>query len=236
MVDDLCDEASLGREPKRLQALHGELIERMKNPRPVRGGESPLVLGLIELWEQMRSRAAPGWATRFIHSFEDYTRGCLWEAENRALQRVPSVAEYIERRRQTSAVYVFFDLIELAEQVTLPDEVHRHLHGLKMRANDGVAWFNDIISLEKELRAGDVHNLVIVLQHEHQLSVQAAVNQAARLFNARMQGYIELEERMPSFGAEIDEPLRRYLRGLRSWVRGNMDWSFETGRYGMARA
>jgi hypothetical protein len=235
LVDDLCDEAALGREPERLKAQHQELIAHMKNPRPLGGDDSPLVAGLAEIWARMRLRAAPGWTERFIRTFEDYTQGCQWEAENRAQNRVPSLAEYVERRRQTSALYVFFDLIELAEQVVLPAEVHAQLHELKARANDGVAWFNDIISLEKEVRVGDVHNLIIVLQHEDGLSEQAAVDLAARLFNARIREYVELEQRLPSFGIEIDVPLQRYLRSLRAWIRGNMDWSYETGRYGKVR-
>jgi hypothetical protein len=98
-----------------------------------------------------------------------------------------------------------------------------------------VAWFNDIVSLEKELRVGDVHNLVIVLRQEYHLSVQEAVAQAARLFNARMREYVELERRLPSLGVESDARLQRYLAGLRCWVRGNMDWSYESARYGKSR-
>ena len=235
MLDDLCDEASLGREPGRLRAQLDELIDRMKHPRPLRGNESPVVVGMVELWQRMLLRAAPGWVERFIQAFEGYAHACLWEASNRIRNRVPSLAEYIGYRRHTSAVYVFFALIELAEQVSLPAEVREHLRPLEVRANDGVCWVNDMTSLDKELRAGDVHNLVMVLQHEHGLSVQTAMDRAGRLFDSRMHEYAELEERLPSFGAAIDVQVQSYLRGLRSWVRGNMDWSFESGRYGCVR-
>jgi hypothetical protein len=235
MLDDLCDEAALGREPDLLRVQLYDLVDRMKHPRPLRGNERPVVTGLAELWECLSLRAAPGWAERFIQGFEGYVRACLWEAVNRVGNRVPSLAEYVEYRRHTSAVYVFFALIELVEQVSLPADVRKHLRALEIRANDGVCWVNDMSSLDKELRAGDVHNLVIVLQHEYGLSIQAAMEQAARLFNTRMREYVELEQRLPSFGAAIDEQVQRYLKGLRCWVRGNMDWSFETGRYGYVR-
>ncbi len=234
MLDDLCDEASLGRDPQRLKAQHDELIDRMRHPRPLRGHESAVVVGLAEIWEQMLMLAAPGWAERFIRTFEDYAQGCLWEAENRVNNRIPSLAQYLERRRQTSALYIFFDLIELVEGVTLPAKVREAIHPLKVRANDGVAWFNDMISLEKEVRAGDMHNLIVILQHEHRLSTQGAVDMAARLFSARMREYVALERRLLSSESAIGKPLHRYLRGLRCWVRGNMDWSYETGRYGQA--
>jgi terpene synthase-like protein len=236
MLDDLCDEASLGRDPVRLRIQLFELIDRMKHPRPLRGDESPVVVGLAEMWELMLQRAAPGWAERFIQTFEGYALACVWEARNRVRNRVPPLAEYIAYRRHTSAVYAFFALIELAEQVTLPEEVREHLYALEVRANDGVCWINDISSLGKELEAGDVHNLVIVLQQEQGLSLQGAIDQAASLFNSRMREYVELEQRLPSMGAAIDVPVQRYLRGLRCWVRGNLDWSFESGRYGVVRS
>jgi 5-epi-alpha-selinene synthase len=235
MLDDLCDEAELGWTPQRLKALHEELIERMRYPSPLRGDENPVVEGLAELWGRLCERAAPGWPERFTRTFENYARACVWEAENRVHQRVPSLAEYMERRRYTSGLYLFFDLIELADEVSLSDEELEHIRALRERANDGVAWFNDIVSLEKELRAGDVHNLVVVLRQEHQLRLEEAVAQAVRLFNARMREYVELECTLPSLGVESDERVQRYLTGLRCWVRGNMDWSYESGRYGQAR-
>lgn len=235
MLDDLCDEAELGRNPERLRVLHEELIERMRYPRPLRGDESPVVEGLADIWERLCLRAAPGWPERFTRTFEDYARACVWEAENRAKGWTPSLAEYLYRRRNTSGLYLFFDLIELADEVSLSDEHLEYIRALRERANDGVAWFNDIVSLEKEVRAGDVHNLVVVLQQEQALGLGEAVEEAARIFNARMRDYVELERRLPSLGVESDGRLQRYLTGLRCWVRGNMDWSYESGRYGQVR-
>ncbi|HEX8705327.1 MAG TPA: hypothetical protein VF815_41225 [Myxococcaceae bacterium] len=235
VLDDLCDEAELGCSPERLRELHEELLEHMRHPQPLRGDEGPLVAGLADLWARLCERAAPGWVERFTRTFESYAQGCVWEAENRARARVPSLAEYMEWRRHTSALYLFFDLVELSEGVSLSDEELDGLQSLRERANDGVAWFNDIVSLEKELRAGDVHNLVVVLRQEYRLSVQEAVARAARLLNARMREYVELEQRLPSLGVERDARLQRYLTGLRCWVRGNMDWSYESGRYRQAQ-
>jgi hypothetical protein len=236
MLDDLCDEAELGWSPERLRALHEELIERMRYPTPLRGDESSVVEGLADIWERLCGCAAPGWPERFTRTFEAYARGCVWEAENRARGQIPSLAEYMERRRYTSGLYLFFDLIEIADEMWLPEKELESIRALRAWANDGVAWFNDIVSLNKELRAGDVHNLVVVLRQEHQLGLQEAVDEAARLFNARMREYVELEHRLPSLGVEGDSLIQRYLTGLRCWVRGNMDWSYESGRYGQARS
>jgi hypothetical protein len=237
MLDDLCDEEDLGKQPERLQQVHDEIIALMKHPRPATHDDNPVMVGLIDIWDRMRARAAPEWVERFIATFEDYASGCVWEARNRATNTIPSVIEYTEMRRKTSALYIFFDLIELADHVSLPPEVleHEHIRNLKLLANDGVAWFNDLVSLEKEIRVGDFHNLVLIMQHERDLTLQEAVESAAQLFNAMVAAYIELEADTPSFGAAVDAEVQRYLAGLRYWVRGNIDWSYETGRYGQAK-
>jgi hypothetical protein len=234
LVDDLYDEAEMGRYPERLKAQLGEIIDRMKHPRPLQGDESPVMVGLAELWERLRQRGTSRWARRFIQTFEGYAYACHWEAENRASHRVPPLAEYMEFRRHTSALYQFFSLVELVEGVTLTQEILEYVHALEVRADDGVSWVNDMLSLDKEVRAGDVHNLVIVLQHEYGLSPQGAMDHAARLYNQRMREYVELERGLPSYGLETDVALQRYLKGLRCWVRGNLDWSYESGRYGKA--
>lgn len=237
MVDDWCDEESLGKDPEGLAALHGQLIYHMRFPRPARPDDSPVVVGLIDVWREMSAMAAPGWTERFIETFTHYAEGCVWEARNRAQGITPSLDDYMIWRRQTSALYIFFDLIELADHVTLPAEVldHKAIRELKTMANDGVAWFNDIVSLEKEIRTGDVHNLVLVLQHEDSLDLQTAVDRAAAIFNARMRAYFAQERDVPSFGPSLDKEIKRYITGLRAWIRGNIDWSYETGRYGQAR-
>lgn len=236
LVDDLCDEAELGRDPDGLREMHERLLDVMRNPgQPT---EDKVIAGLVDIWPRMVAKSAPGWAARFIHTFEDYAIGCQWEARNRAMQVVPTLGSYLHMRRKTSALDIFFDLIELADNIRLPLGVleHEHIRTLKTMANDGVAWFNDIVSLEKEIRSSDVHNLVLVLQHQNGSTLQEALDAAAEMFNARMVEYIALEAERPRFDPQVDAELQRYLNGLRFWVRGNIDWSFETGRYGQAPA
>lgn len=233
LLDDLCDEADLGKDPRRLRALH-ERVLNVLHDTPTADAPDDLIRGLRDVWSAIRDHSSAAWVDRFVASFEEYADGCLWEADNRACDNIPSLKEYIRNRRKTSALYIFFDLIEFADEVTLPVGVleHEAIRELRAMANDGVAWFNDIVSLEKELKNGDIHNLVIVLQNEEGLSLQSAVDRAADIFNARVHEYAAAETRRPRFEPDVERQLERYLDGLRYWVRGNVDWSFETGRYG----
>lgn len=238
MLDDLCDEADLGKDPQGLYTLHHSIVTHMRHPRPMTVNDSAIMVGLHDIWMQMREGAPEGWVERFIDTFEDYAVGCLWEAQNRAENLTPSLADYLIMRRKTSALYIFFDLIERADAVHLPVEVLNNeiIVELKAMANDGVAWFNDIVSLEKEIRNQDVHNLVLVLQAEQDLTLAEAIHEAVNMFNERMRAYVALETQVPAFGTEVDAEVKRYLEGLRYWVRGNIDWSYETGRYGQSSA
>jgi 5-epi-alpha-selinene synthase len=102
-------------------------------------------------------------------------------------------------------------------------------------ANNVVCWSNDIISLDKEMKRGDVHNLVLALRCEHQLVLQEAIDHAGELHDAEVRAFIDLEPRLPSFGAAVDAELARYVVILRSWMRGNLDWSHASGRYRPAK-
>src|SRR5262249_50739803 len=131
------------------------------------------------------------------------------------------------------AVYTAFALIEICERMELPSAVRgNHLvRRLARISNNIICWGNDLFSLEKELRHGDPANLVVALRAEYELTLQTAVSRAAEMHDAEVRAFLELESRLPSFGAWADAMLERYVAGLRSWMRGSFDWSHTTGRY-----
>lgn len=232
MLDDQCDESGAGRQPERLRPILDRFLAVLADPGAV-VPDGPLSTSLAELWERMRGAAAPGWDTRFVASAADYFDACLWEAANRAAGRVPSVADYVHYRPATGGLLTDVDLIEVAEHLFLPDEVRLRpdVQALVSMCNNVVCWSNDIISLPKETRRGDVHNLVLALKAAHDLSLQEAVDAAAAMHDREAARFLEVEAALPSFGKEVDAALSRYVGVLRSWMRGNLDWSFESGRY-----
>jgi hypothetical protein len=109
------------------------------------------------------------------------------------------------------------------------------LQRMVQACNNIVCWSNDLFSCAKEARQGDVHNLVLVLQHAQQLSLQEAINEAVRMHNEEVAIFVALEKLLPLKGLESDYELLRYVSVLRSWIIGNYDWSTkDTGRYGAA--
>ncbi len=232
MLDDQCDESGIGKQPVRLRALFDHFMAILRS-----GGAKvdvgPLGESLAELWGRIQSKARAHWIPRFVRSAEDYFDSCVWEATNRSGRITPPVADYVRMRPLTGGLLTDVDLIDVAMQIDLPDDVRLHsvLQVMTANCNNVVCWSNDIISLSKEVRRGDVHNLVLAIQHEYRCSLQEAVDEAARRHDCQVRSFIELERQLTHVGIEVTDTVERYVGVLRSWMRGNLDWSFETGRY-----
>jgi 5-epi-alpha-selinene synthase len=235
VVDDEFEKAGLSKQLEILESSHARLVEIMKKEAELTDIDTPAVRALADIIQKLchLPYVTSEWVLRFTKNIEDYFQGTRWEAWNNSQGITPDIATFMKIRTFASAIYCFLDLILIMDRIALPPEVIQHpiVKRLELTTNNIVAWSNDIFSCEKETRAGNNLNLVTVLQQEYQISLQEAFDRAAELHNAEVQLFIDLSAQLPSFGTEIDTNLERYLLGLRSWIRGNLDWSVETGRY-----
>jgi hypothetical protein len=238
-------ETALGRDPSRLRTA-GEALLRFfagwpKESRPPAAARRalgrPLCGALADVWRRTAARLSPAWRARFVGHVEEYLAGTAWEAGNRRAGRVPDPAEYIEMRRHTAATGLFFDLIEVFRGVEVPEPTWRNpaLRTLRGYADNAVAWFNDLVSWPKELRRGDRHNLVLVLGHHTGCSLDEAVRAAARYHDGQVRGFVAAREAMP-LDLLNHSGVAGVVADLAHWIRGNMDWSRETGRYAPVQA
>lgn len=231
--DDGCDADATGRDPDALVRLYRELRAVLHGGPASADADAP-TRALADLVPRILGGAPPSWRERFVGVVDDYFAACVWEARNRARNRVPTLAEYIRMRRDTGAVRTSIAMIERCEGIALPDAARDHpiVEALATACNDVVCWANDIISLRKELAQGDVHNLVTVIAHERcPGDLAQAARDAARMHDARVAEFIGLADRVPRFDRETDAQLLRFVDTLRAWMRGNLDWAIESGRY-----
>jgi 5-epi-alpha-selinene synthase len=174
------------------------------------------------------------WRARFAESVSAYLSACVWEAVNRGVRRTPRVQEYVAARRCSGGMCMYVDLVELAGGAALPIHVRRHrdVARLVQIASNVACWHNDLFSLAKELERGDVHNLVIALCREKGCSLEEGVAEAIRMTEREVRGFESIGRDLPTFeDAACDAQLARYVRGLQSLMRGNLDWSIESARY-----
>lgn len=195
------------------------------------------MIALMDLWERTTPNAAPHWRTRFAwHLITYLTTATTWEAGNRANDVVPSEETYIAKRRHTGAIHVCMDLIEIVTGIEAPESLHndpRFITALEASCNH-VCWANDVYSFEKEQVLGEIHNLVHLVRHHRGLGEQQALDHVAERLALETERFLTAEDELLEMYPELTGLLVPYLEGMRSWMRGNLDWSRQTPRYNPA--
>ncbi|MEU6562070.1 terpene synthase family protein [Nocardia nova] len=232
LLDDQLDDGVIGHAPERLAALMASILD-VVGDRPIEPDAPMIVRALADLWERTTPVTGPVWRRRFIDHATRCALAAVWEADNRVHATVPSDAEYVTQRRHTGAIYPCMDLIEIVERIELPDGVYTG--ELFTRALDAacdvVCWTNDVFSVDKETALGEYHNLVSLHEHWDRMSRTAALETTMTRIVARLAEFTELQPRVLAAWPGHAEELAGYLAGMRSWMRGNLDWSAETRRY-----
>ncbi len=231
--DDLIDDPNYFRRPERLAALDTRFLEILRGAEPSMK-DAGLAAAIADLRGRLRPQVpAALWMRRFARSIKEHFEATLWESINRAQGIVPDLATYNRMRPITGGMHVDADFIEIATGVYLPPEVHGHrvVSSMTRLSNLSVCWTNDFFSLQKELSRGDVHNIVLVIQNEGDLSLEEAIKAAVEMNEEGIHSFMELEKDLPSFGPAIDGNLAQYVSVLRARMSGNLDWSIESARY-----
>jgi len=193
---------------------------------------SPLLWALLKLREGLVARMPTSLFCRLVSHLSDYFNVTLQELEARRNGECPSVDSYICMRLLTSGVFVVSPLIEMIEDAHLPKHVwlSEQVQSLFQAANNVMGWSNDLFSLANDLQDEGHLNIVISLRHHQGLELQQAVTEAAEMHNSEVRRFLQVERELPGFGRDSGA-VSRFLRGLRRWMRANLDWSILTGRY-----
>jgi hypothetical protein len=237
VLDDLFDETELGRHPDRMREYCRRVIGWLPvGDEPAAADDSPFAAAYADLWRRARLVMSRGWCRRFVGHFESFLDCCCWEAENRLTGRIPSPRRY--RAMRGRALMPYLDLIELTRHAEIPDEVYRlpAFTELNQALSDAVLWTNDMFSCEKEELLGDVHNLVTAYRHADGMSMQEAVDLVGVLIQDRINEFAELADRfvadqVPGADGGLRDQLSGHLSTMRAWLRGQLEWRYETYRF-----
>ncbi|MFI0723422.1 isoafricanol synthase [Streptomyces sp. NPDC021224] len=242
IFDDQFD-GLLGAQPERIRGLVADLAATMApEPRaPAAGTEpdGPLVRSFRDIWERSTDGTARHWQIRFRDHWAAYLAAHEGEAHHRNAERLPGLADFLTVRRDTIGVRPCLDFTERCGGYSLPDDVYRTpaLREMREITCDVVIFVNDIVSLVKELAAGDVNNSVVVHRTEQGCGVEEAVAHVARLANTRTARFVRLAADLPRAlaGLRLDRTARahvdHYVEGMRHLMAGNLTWSLATARY-----
>ncbi|MGH8601531.1 MAG: terpene synthase family protein [Gammaproteobacteria bacterium] len=237
LFDDQADEQTqFGKQPPTLREyMEACLVVLRKGV--LRSDPTPLERFTLDIRTRMCDIASEAWLSRFADDVEDYLfKGTLQAAQNWVKGGVPDVPSYLIQRRYDSAVYTCQDLIEISEQGlelgdVLCDPTVQILRDLCAQV---VGLSNDIFSYHKEVLVHrDPNNLLHALMTHRGISLEEAIHRGIELINVDVERFIVCEQKLCR-RIEHDERLNAYLHGLKAWMRGNVLWSQQTGRYAVA--
>ncbi|KOC13990.1 cyclase [Aspergillus flavus AF70] len=170
----------------------------------------------------------------------DYYMGCQQREQKRKLtRRLPIVAEYLETRMGTSAVTSMLALNEFADGNDIPRGImiDPKMISLWYEVILNMSLSNDLLSLRKEIKHGDIDSMVPVLVSARGLTVRQAVKETEAEINRNIERFDQiadalLEEIKLTHPEKVDE-VASYIVGCRYNQMANFLWSLTTTRYGL---
>jgi hypothetical protein len=62
--------------------------------------------------------------------------------------------------------------------------------------------------------------MIVILMRHHGHDLQSAIDYVGNLCSQTIDTFNENRTRLPSWGAEVDDMVERYLKGLQDWIVG----------------
>lgn len=107
-----------------------------------------------------------------------------------------------------------------------------HVQILTRLAVNHVAWFNDIIGVNKEKKEAVNNNIVFVMASEKEQTWEGALEGAIKRTNQECETFLDIEAKLYASGLiNNNEDVLNYIQVLKFWMRGSMDWHFQSKRY-----
>jgi hypothetical protein len=227
--DAYCDEGRFSHNPANMAMLVADMVRIAETG--FTSSDSPLARALADLRQRLDVLATPVQIARWTHAMRGYLGYQVWEAAYRNTTRIPTLSDYAVARIRNGSMEVCATVLDIAEGYFVPEvELRRaDVQALTEMACSVVGWDNDIASYYKEhQRSGDQLNMVDVMAHELGLGTSEAMPHVIGLRDAALELFLNLRQQVtPGAGPET----ARYIAGLASWIRGNLDWSVNTARY-----
>lgn len=239
LYDDQFELAEVGSDPELARRM-ADKFRAVLAGEPLEPAAGPILHGLADIRDRMRLHASPQWWERFAAHLQDcFETAAQWEVANRTEGRIPDPDSYVEHKLNIAYVPPSFDLVELAEQFEVPDEVRESApyRSLVHEAGHVVVCTNDLIGLRRELAQGEFHNLVIVLANALDCSLEKAVDLVNEKIAERLDVFKSAKRRLTTIldDLAVDENRQqgtmRCVDGLENWMRGYLDWALETRRF-----
>lgn len=230
-------DADRGNQPGTVHAAISEISKVLRDE----GGPhaSPAATSLADIWNRERQGMSAAWQRRAARNWQDYLATYVLEAANREQSAELSVDAYMKLRDKSGVMYVLLDLVERIGRFEVPDAVADSppVRTAYLMTVQVVNIVNDMHSLGKEEKRGDLHNLILVLEREQGCSRAEAIRLTREMVRGWTDNFLRAEAALPAacdeFGISLSDRTAGYrlMEGMRAAMRGNHDWCASTVRY-----
>ncbi|KAG5634787.1 hypothetical protein H0H81_000794 [Sphagnurus paluster] len=224
-----CQPASVAREVKTLVC---HVMHNLEEERP----EGEFFLGQLtkEFWQSALKVATPSMKERFMQGCETFLDSTITQAEDRDKSILLNRDQYMIHRRDRDNICAQPTFCSGGLHLNIPISVFNH--PVVREAESQVALLltldNDLLSYTKEYAMGDDGtNILTVIMREENVGLQEAVERLCDLHEEAVERFLYLRDNLPPFDEKVKEELGQWFDTMGAWVRSNVDWSFEAGRY-----
>ncbi|MFE0425624.1 hypothetical protein ACFW15_25095, partial [Streptomyces sp. NPDC058953] len=195
---------------------------------------------LARVWHDLARDRSAAWRMRFTLHMTHFLAAFKYESLNRRHHHTPGLLGYTQLRRASGGITPSLDLLEVASDREIPPLLHEsdQFQTMFNRASDVVVWVNDIVSLRKELVAGETTNGVLVLARERGCGLQDAIDAVYQRVGHWVSEFRQAREELRALSGQWlgltrgeRHAVESYADGMEAWMRGNLDWSFCSDRY-----
>ncbi len=226
-IDDHVEESGLG-----ALALSGYLADVLAafRGRPDNRRDAT-ARSFADFGRRLRKLTGAPIADQFDAELERLFTAYVWEEINRQNEANLDYAAYRILRLTTIGLRLQFLFSRAASPWGAATADSSPLVGELERATcHAVGFANDIFTYEKELAAGEAHNLVAVLMRTEGLPVREALLRARSLHDEEICLFLRLQARLRATDGG-DEAVEYRLAHLRDWLSGHLYWAVRNGRY-----
>ena len=176
------------------------------------------------------------WYDRMVHHLREYVFGANWESMiGPTTDANTNTPMYLQVRHMAVGVAPCLDLMAIGAGI--PGEAltgNFFVQRLERLAINYSIWINDLAGLNRDLKRR-LGNIVLTLQQDHSLSLKDATAMLARMCDEELKAFLMVEQQLPILIGENYEKQREaygsYVRVMKHWMRGLLDWSARTERY-----
>ena len=189
---------------------------------------------LADLCERLRGRARrEGMPDPIDRRLVAVMKGFFFASvQETAYQRrgaCPTLPEYVKMRSVTGGLDILTFVLAALDGIRLPRALLEDptVRRLTAASHNVCCWHNDLVSLNKELAAGEMQNLILVLLREPEVgcgSLEEAVEAAARMIREETDAFVELEREIRAAGGSWAGVAAWYVSMLRNRISGVVVW------------